>query len=55
MFEADKKWRNDVMSKMSEITVLRGLSDAIVVDRPSAPNASPIAETSVLTARVVAY
>ena len=54
MLEADEEWRNDVMPKMAEIAVLRRLSDAVVVDRPRAPNAPPVTKTGVLTARVVA-
>ena len=42
------------MSEMAEIAVLRGLSYAVVVDGSRTPNASPIAQTSVLTAGVVA-
>ena len=41
------------MFKMSEITVLRGLSDAVVMDSARAPNASPITKPRVLPARVV--
>ena len=53
LLETNEKRRNDVMSEMSKITVLRCLSYAVVVNRARTPNASPVAESRVLTARVV--
>ena len=54
LLEADEEGRNDVVAEMAEIAVLRGLSDAVVVHRPRAPHASPVAKPGVLAARVVA-
>ena len=53
LLETDEKGRNDVVTEISEIAVLRGLGDAVVVHRPRAPDAAPVAESGVLTAGIV--
>ena len=53
MLETDEKGRNDVVTEISEIAVLRRLSDAVVVHRPRAPHAPPVAQSGVLTAGIV--